>query len=203
MVLHPTTQIVLGLSLLIASSGLSFFYCLLLALSIAFLLWMRRDPLAWKWVSRARYLLFVPPIIYGYVTPGESLSSVLGAWSPTWEGLAIGGIQSLRLLTALVGLRLILGTLTANQLATGLVTLLSPLAQLGFNVERFVRRLTLTLAYIEHWDQARIAQLLRAAVPLSAPMTHINDVRAIHVRPMSNVDWLLAAMAISVVVMLR
>ena len=204
MALHPTTLIVLGLSLLIASSGLSFLPLVVLAILLAGLLSLQRDQAALSWVRRARYLLIVPPIIYGYVTPGHGLWQDAGLWSPTWEGLAVGAMQSLRLLTALLGLRLVLRQLTSDQLTSGLFVLLSPLAYLGVDVSRFAARLSLTMAYMQQLDSAKVREILQGSSLLNGPVVRIEGVTPARLAPLGLADAaLLATTALFLVLILR
>lgn len=204
MALHPTTRIVLGLSLLTATSGLSFFPLVTLAVLLAGLLWFKYDQSALSWIRRARYLLIVPPMIYGYVTPGNSLWPSADLWSPTWEGLAMGGMQSLRLLTALLGLKWVLRHLTTDQLTAGLLALLSPLVYLGIDVSRFATRLSLTMAYMQQLDRAKVRELLQSSSILNGPAVRIEEVTPAKVASMGLADAaLLAATVMFLVLILR
>jgi energy-coupling factor transporter transmembrane protein EcfT len=159
MALHPAIRIILGLSLIILSSALGFYP--LLAAILALVLWLIwvNDSIALRWVRRARYLLIVPPIISGYTIAGTGIFP-LDIWAPTWEGLTAGAMQSLRLLLALLALRLSLRGLSADQLVQGLVGLLSPFERMGLNVRQLARRLTLTLNYLSELDGRKARELL-------------------------------------------
>ncbi len=175
MALHPTTRILIGLSLIFTSSALSVFPLSAAALLLASILWWLGDGIAWRWVRRARLLLFIPPLVSGYGMAGDGIFPLLDMWSPTWQGLTHGALQSLRLLVALLGLRLITRPLSRERMALGLTTLLSPFAYFGADVTAVARRLTLTLAYLEQLDGRRARELLRGALPYRAVPLQINE----------------------------
>ena len=151
MALQPPTRIFLGLSLILFSSALAIYPLIAIFLGLGIWLALCRDLSALRWVRRARFLLIVPPLLTGYIVPGTGILPI-GLWAPTWEGLALGATQSLRLLVALLSLRVALGGLSTAQLAEGLVGFLSPLSWFNINVSQLARRLTLTLEYMERMD---------------------------------------------------
>ena len=157
--LHPSTRILLGLSLIVLSSALGGFALIVSIVILVSWLYQCRDSVALRWVRRARYLLIVPPILSGYVIPGTGILP-LDVWVPTWEGLTVGATQSLRLLFALLALRACLRGLSAKQLMQGLVTLLAPLRHFGLKVEQAARRLSLTMAYMNQLDGRKARDLL-------------------------------------------
>lgn len=178
MSLHPTTRILIGLSLIIASSTLTAYPLTAAFLLLASTLWALRDSTAWRWVRRARLLLFVPPLISGYVIAGDGVIPALDAWTPTWQGLAHGALQSLRLLVALLGLRLVMRSLSREEMTAGLMTLLAPLSYVGADIALFARRLELTLAYLEQLDGKKVEELLRGPLPSRLAPLHNNRPRS-------------------------
>ncbi len=159
MALHPAIRIILGLSLIVLSSALGFYPLVVTILVLGlWLIWVN-DSIALRWVRRARYLLIVPPIISGYTIAGTGILP-FDMWAPTWEGLTVGAMQSLRLLLALLALRLALRGLSADQLVQGLVGLFSPFERIGLNVRQLARRLTLTLNYLNQLDGRKARELL-------------------------------------------
>ena len=168
MAFSPSTRILLGLSLIVLSSALARYTLLAAILIVGFWLFLRRDAMALRWIHRARYLLIIPPILSGYVIPGTGVLP-LDLWAPTWEGLTIGCTQSLRLLFALLAVRVSFQGLSSAQLASGLARLLSPLALFGLNVDQAARRLSLTLGYIDQFDGRKIRELLTGVQELHPP----------------------------------
>ncbi len=160
MALFSSLRILLGLSLIVLSSALDVFPLIATTLALGLYLYFRSDGVAWHWVRRARYLLIIPALITAYTSAGTGVIPSLDMWSPTWEGLALGGRQSLRLLVALLALRVSLRGLSSENLSQGLLSLMSPLGHIGLNVERAARRLTLTFIYLNRLDGRSARDLL-------------------------------------------
>jgi energy-coupling factor transport system permease protein len=100
-------------------------------------------------LRRTRWIAFSLLLIYAYATPGTALWSLLGSFSPTYEGLLDGALQLGRLLCALSGLAVLLTSLSQERLVSGLYSLAYPLRFIGLSRERFAVRLALTLEYAE------------------------------------------------------
>jgi energy-coupling factor transporter transmembrane protein EcfT len=200
MALHPTTRIFIGLSLIVASSVLGLPILLLTAALLAFALLYRGDEVVWRWIRRARWLLIVPPVVSGYVIAGDGVIPALDLWSPTWQGLALGMAQSLRLLVALLGLRFVLRPLSREQTTLGLTMLLSPLGYFGIDVSTFARRLGLTLAYIERLDGSSAGALLRGALPSRVAPLRIEASGVSTESPLGIRDGIVIAVALVVLV---
>ena len=84
--------------------------------------------------------------------------------APTREGLEAGGLQSLRLVTMLGGLAILLGSTGRQALMAGIYVLMQPLAYVGISAQRFTARLWLTLDYVE-----------RPQMPVTHRMTSMRD----------------------------
>lgn len=198
MALHPTTRILMALSLIIASSALTIYPLTAALLLLASTLWVLKDSVAWRWLRRARLLLFVPLLMSSYVTAGDGVFPALDAWTPTWQGLAHGTLQSLRLVVALLGLRLVMRSLSTEEMTAGLTTLLSPLAYIGADIALFARRLGLTLAYLEQLDGKKAGELLRGPMPSRLVPLHNNEPRSSAVFRFGFLDVLLLALTIAI-----
>lgn len=196
MALHPTTRILIGLSLIFTSSALDFFPLTVAVLLLASILWVLGDGIAWRWVRRARLLLFIPPLVSGYITAGDGVFPSFNLWSPTWQGLAHGTLQSLRLLVALLGLRLIMRPLSRERMTSGLTTLLSPFSYFGADVSCFTRRLSLTLAYLEQFDGRQAGELLRGALPYRVVPFQVKEPQVSAAPPLGLVDATLIALTL-------
>ena len=200
MALHPTTRILIGLSLIFASSALSVFSLTILAMAMTSTLIALGDGVAWRWVKRARLLLIIPPLINGYVMAGDGVFPSFDLWSPTWQGLTNGALQSLRLLVALLGLRLVMRPLSREQLTAGLTTLLSPLSYVGADIAPLARRLGLTLGYLEQLDGKNAGELLRGASPFRGLPVHVDDPQVL-ASPLRLLDG--AVIALTLVILFR
>jgi hypothetical protein len=106
-------------------------------------------------VKRVRYILLFLFIVYVFNTPGEYLPGWDFSIAPTYEGIASGTEQVLRLTIILAGLALLWVTTNRQQLIAGLYYLAKPFGFLGLDPERFAVRLWLTLYYAEHGAQSR------------------------------------------------
>lgn len=100
-------------------------------------------------LRRTRWVMFSLLLVYAYSTPGQPLTSILGMFSPSREGLVDGALQLTRLLVALAGLAILLDRLHRQQLIAGLYALFAPLQWMGLSRERLAVRLALTLHYAE------------------------------------------------------
>jgi energy-coupling factor transport system permease protein len=146
--LHPGSRILTYVLTALVIPGLSFLpVAILMAAALPAIAWMGRRPLGLVW--RMRWLLLVLALGYGYSVPGEGALGVLGPWTPTWPGLALGAEQAMRLLVLLLWLDVLVLSLSTEQLLSGLHALMSPLARWGVDAGRFALRLALTLKAIE------------------------------------------------------
>jgi energy-coupling factor transporter transmembrane protein EcfT len=198
MALHPSTRILLGLSLVILSSALGFVSLAVVALSLASILWLLGDSVAWRWISRARLLLVVPPLISGYTLAGDGVFPMLDIWSPTWQGLAHGALQSLRLLMAILALRLALRALSKEQLSEGLTGLLSPLSYVGADVPMLARRLGLTFNYLEQLDGRTARELLRGTLTPQAMQFSAAEPALVRSSPLGLLDGALTVLTVAI-----
>lgn len=94
---------------------------------------------------RLRWLLLSLLIVYGWFTPGSALLPVLGAASPTREGLSEGLLRGGSLLLIAMAAQLLMLATDRPQLLAALYWLAWPLRIIGVSRERLAIRLTLTL----------------------------------------------------------
>ncbi len=99
--------------------------------------------LVWK----ARWLWLALILLYAFTMPGVYLWS--SVYSPTIEGLQMGGLRVMRLMLMLAALARLLVELTPRQLAGGLYLLAAPLEWFKFDRRAFAVRLALTLEQID------------------------------------------------------
>ncbi len=96
------------------------------------------DAGAWRALRRIRWLLLSLVVVYGWFTPGRYLIPDWGEFSPTWEGMLLGGERAALLVLLALGAHLLLS-------ATPRESLVSALALLAPRDSRFPLRLVLTL----------------------------------------------------------
>lgn len=118
---------------------------------------LRRSAQYLKLLRRSRWLLISLVLVYAFVTPGAAAIAVLGAYSPSREGLLSGGLQALRLISLLAALALLLATTPRDRILAGLYFLLRPFALIGVDVDRVAARIWLTLHYAEKAEKAEHA----------------------------------------------
>ena len=163
------------LSLLVFAAGLAHARGPALALGLgglaAFILlsWPARGSLrisgAGQALRRLRWLLLALVFVYGWLTPGAPLLPVLGQFSPSWPGLAAGGVRALILLAMVLAVYLLLTTTPREQLLTGLAWLTRPFQRLGLDARRLNLRIVLTLQKVPQ-AQALIRQWQTELPPL-------------------------------------
>ena len=100
-------------------------------------------------LHRTRWIMLSLLMIYLFTTPGVELTSFMGNYGPTQEGLIDGMLQLTRLMAALAALAILLERLPRQKLIAGLYTIFLPLRWLGMSRERLAVRLALTLHYAE------------------------------------------------------
>lgn len=154
LLIHPATKIMLWLMFAFAVHVLDF--SILALVSVLAMLWLALvEGLSEGlfMLRRARWLLLSLSLIYAFATPGDLLFPVLGAFSPTFQGLRGGAMQAWRLALLLVALALLLRSCPRESLLSGLYALLRPFRAIGLNPDRVAVRLWLTLHYAQ--QQAR------------------------------------------------
>lgn len=196
--LHPATRILMWLFFALFLPWLHQPAMLAVTLLLIPLLWTRGRSAFIKQLRRTRWLLLSIFLIYALATPGESLVEVLGAFSPTREGIDNGAMQAWRLGLLLAGLALLLAATPGKQLLSGMYTLLRPWRGLGVASERIAARIWLTLYYAEqtmHLNPGIWRDKLRLA--LSAESAHDHPV-SFEVTPLLRADWLMLGLTVAV-----
>lgn len=146
---HPLCRMVLLLMLAIVVQFASAGILSILALTLFLAAYGINARLTAKILRRSRWLLLTLLVIYALTTPGEYLDGWTLPVAPTYEGIASGAIQALRLLAMLAGLACLLGSTSRADLIVGIYLMLQPLRCMGLAVERFTVRLWLTVDYVE------------------------------------------------------
>lgn len=98
-------------------------------------------------LKRSRWLLLSLVAVYAWTLPGTWIWSQLGALSPSWEGLALGGERLIRLALLLAALALLLQKVSRDDLVYGLYLLAWPFVKLGFDRRAFAVRLALAMEW--------------------------------------------------------
>ena len=197
--LHPATWLLCWVAFLFVVGGLPLSQ-LITAGTVSCLVSLATGTSPWSAIRRIRWVLVCALVIYALATPGTALWPLLGAYSPTFSGLALGAGQALRLAIAVVSLGVVLAKLGPSGVLTALDWLLRPLAWLGCDAERFITRLWLTLYYVEPRREQSFTQLLTELQ--GAPATHMAP--AVVVLHRQFMDWrdacVLGAMALLLVI---
>lgn len=103
-----------------------------------------------RMLQRMRWLFVSLAVIYLWFTPGDPLFPVLGAVSPTAEGVRAGALRVGLLVVLVTAVNLLLQSTSREQLLVGLYWLARPLQWLGFSRERLAVRMVLVLETVPH-----------------------------------------------------
>lgn len=124
---------------------------ILLSVSIIFsvILLLNRTSQFWHFIKRFKWLFLVMITIFSLNTPGEHIPAWPFSFVPTYEGIAAGFTQVLRVIVMLAAISLIVASNSRQQLISGFYFIFMPLKIFGLKVERFAVRLWLTLHYVE------------------------------------------------------
>ena len=147
--MHPLVKILCFLMLLLLISAANSNMLLCALIPVLFFLYFFKIDSFLHMARRMRWLFLSIFIIYAFGTPGELLPQFPVSFSPTFEGIQLGGVQVAKLLLTLAALAFLVTRSSKEQLMLGLYMLLTPLKLAGLNVERFAARLMLTLNYVE------------------------------------------------------
>lgn len=157
LLIHPATKILLWLGFALAVQGLDF--AVLTLVSVFAILWLvllGGLSEALFMLRRARWLLLSLLLIYAFATPGDLLFPLLGAFSPSLQGMRGGALQAWRLALLLVALALLLRSCPRESLLSGLYALLRPFRAIGLNPDRVAVRLWLTLHYAQQQSRQKM-----------------------------------------------
>jgi len=144
--LHPSCNLIIWLALTLALQTLGFAGALLLgaalpALGGALLRAWRRQ------VWRARWLLLALWLILAWGAPGEAWQGI--SWAPTYEGMEIASLHTLRLIVMLGLLAWLLESLGRDGLVSALWGLLHACRAIGIDPRPLVVRLALVLGNLQ------------------------------------------------------
>jgi len=149
LLLHPASLILIWLAFAFCIPWLRPVELSAIVLLFSLPLLLRHSVQYFKLLRRSRWLLISLILVYAFVTPGVAAVAVLGAYSPSREGLLSGGLQALRLLALLSTLALLLATTSRDRILAGLYFLLRPFVLIGVDIDRVAARIWLTLHYAE------------------------------------------------------
>ncbi len=96
-------------------------------------------------INRSRWLFLSLGVLYAWTWNGAWVWPGLGAFSPTWEGMEMGGERITRLALVLAALALVLQKLSRDDLVYGLYLLAWPFAKMGFDRRAFAVRVALAM----------------------------------------------------------
>lgn len=188
--MHPGTRILVYLLSALAVPGLSFFQLVILSLAVGAACIVRFRQV-WTLMRRARWLLLLMVITYGYSLPGEALLPDVAQYAPTREGLLQGLVQSWRLALLLLMLDALVLRIPVADLLSGIHSLLRPFTVFGVDRERVSVRLALTMEAMQQppgW--AGMRELLAGQVPAQpGPSAYV-----LVVRPYGMADWAVLGM---------
>ncbi|MGZ8271393.1 MAG: CbiQ family ECF transporter T component [Methylophilus sp.] len=100
-------------------------------------------------LRRVRWLMIILMIIYAFSTPGEYVRGFPIWFSPSYEGIQAGLMQTAKIMIMLAALSVLLTTTSRELLIGGIYQLLSPFSMLKVDAKRFAVRIWLTMHYVE------------------------------------------------------
>jgi len=100
-------------------------------------------------LKRVRWLIAVMLLIYAYSIPGQYVDYWFFETRPTYEGLQLGVMQMMRLVTMIAGVSCLIGLTPRSILIGGIYQLARPFRWLKLDAQRFAIRVGLTLHYVE------------------------------------------------------
>lgn len=104
---------------------------------------------AWAMIKRLRIFFVSILIMYLWFTPGQLIWPVLASWSPTFEGLMQGAQRISALVILVLGVESLLRLVDRSSLLVGLYYFASCFRWIGFDRERLIIRVLLTLEFAE------------------------------------------------------
>lgn len=106
-------------------------------------------------LKRVRWLIAVMLLIYAYSIPGQYFDYWFFETRPTYEGLQLGVMQMMRLVTMIAGVSCLIGLTPRSNLIGGIYQLARPFRWLKLDAQRFAIRVGLTLHYVETVEHQR------------------------------------------------
>ncbi len=180
--LHPTAVLCLWASIAVFIQTLPAPWLWYGVLGVSFFAGVFARARFLKLARRIRILCGVTIVLFAMATPGIRLFPSL-AWLPvTWDGLELGVIHAIRLLSMVALVAILLESLSVDELISALHHGLRVSTPLGVPADRIAVRLSLVLAAMERSDSGWRAWLLGAEVPRA------NGIASVDVRPLRPLD---------------
>ena len=117
---------------------------------------------ALKMLRRMRWLFISIAGFYFWFTPGEPLWSGAPNWLPSVEGMQLGSVRIVALVTLVLAVNLLLQTTPRDAMVSAVLWLTRPLRWVGVAHERLAVRLTLVFEAVRE-----VQSLYAAATPTS------------------------------------
>jgi energy-coupling factor transporter transmembrane protein EcfT len=156
---------------------------------------------------KMRWLFLSIILIYAFGTPGEYITNNSNAFIPTKEGIVLGLEQVATILMAIAFLSILFYQATLVQLMGGLHRLLIPFTWIGFNVDRFVVRLLLTLNYVDELTKSKQNTVnvfkLHELLPSELAATQVVDVEKLPLTLLDFITILLMLFILLLVIILK
>lgn len=194
--MHPLVKIYSLVVLAISLQFLKPYYLIILSLILLALVWCFCFTQFTRMVKRLRWLLLFMLVIYAFNTPGQFVNDWPFSISPTYEGIWHGLNQALKIIIMLLGITLLLFSVSREAFIGAIYQLLKPLAFIGIDRARFAVRLWLTLSYVESQPKIQNLTLLKDLTKQLQQMFQADsykniDVITIKLEKMYAVDYLI------------
>ncbi|MBN8440846.1 MAG: hypothetical protein J0M28_03950 [Thauera sp.] len=106
-------------------------------------------------LRRIRVLLAAILVLFGWLTPGESVLTQWPELGPSREGLVLASEHALRLIAVIASVAIVLERLSVDRLVSGLHAICRPAAWIGLPSEKLALRLLLVLRHVEAVEGAK------------------------------------------------
>jgi len=150
--MHPVIRIVtfLVFTLFVAFGGYSQLVFSIAMLGVFYALTHTHFPWRTSWImlKRMRWLFLSMMVVYFWFTPGREVFPALEGFSPSWQGIQIGGLRIGSLVVIVTAVNIIIRSTSTELMTSGLLWLLAPLRYVGLPHERLALRIVLTFNMI-------------------------------------------------------
>jgi len=102
----------------------------------------------WRMVARLKWLWLSLLVLYGWFLPGSPIffsETIPLRFIPSYEGLRLGSLRALALLSIVCAVVIVIGSTKREVLIVSIMWLIKPLQMIKINTGQFAARLVLTL----------------------------------------------------------
>lgn len=205
--MHPLVKINCLVVLALSLQFLKPYYLIILGTILLVLVWCFCFTQFTRMLKRLRWLLLFMLVIYAFNTPGQFVNHWPLSISPTYEGVWYGLNQALKIIIMLLGVTLLLFSVSREAFIGAIYQLLKPLVFIGIDRSRFAVRLWLTLTYVDSQPKIQNFTLLKDLTKqlqqtFQADLSEHIDVITIKLEKLCVLDYIILMVSLITVVSL-